>query len=648
MSKRAKIRQQSKKESEQTTRKVKTQKSLGIFNDSKLWVPIVAILAITTLIYLPSVLNNQFVNWDDDVNLLENESIRKLTMENIIKIFTSDVIGNYNPLPILTFAIEYALVEYKPFLYHFNNLWMHLLVVFLVYKLTLQLGVQRTVAIAVAALFALHPMRVESVAWVTERKDVLFSLFFFSALINYVKYIDHPKDKKYLVWVYLLFILSLLSKIQAVALPLSMLAIDYWRGRDINFKLILEKIPYFILSLAIGLLGIYMLAENESLDQTKTQYSIIERLFIGSWSFVVYWYKLLVPYPMSPLYPYPKQIPWYFYASAIGTIGIVVAMFLGFIRKWKAWTFGTFWFGFNIVFLLQILGAGQGFLADRFTYVAYYGLFFTLAWYWNNFFMENHKRKTIGMAIGIASIIIYSILTFQQTKIWENGDTLWTHVLKYFDNADTPYRNRGNYHRDNGNFEKALMDYNALLRIDPTNGAVYNSVGKAYFEQQNWKLALEAYENAVKYTPEKGEYWVNLSATKASMGDLQGAIDAVSKGIELEPNHTNGHQTRFLVRQAIGDIKGSIDDLTELIKLKPQESGYYYERGRAHFLTGNLQVGIQDMSDAIKVDPKVGMYYLERGKALLETGNKTAAKSDFTMAQQLGQTVDQALLNLVQ
>ena len=648
MSKRAKMRQQGKKDSEPTTRKVKSTKSSGLFSDSKVWIPIAVILAITALIYFPSVSNNQFVNWDDDVNLLENEHVRKLSAENIKKIFTTGIIGNYNPLPILTFAIEYALVEYKPFLYHFNNLWMHLLVVLLVYKLTLRLGVQRTVAIAVAALFALHPMRVESVAWVTERKDVLFSLFFFGALIQYVNYSESKGEKKYLVWIYVFFILSLLSKIQAVALPLSMLAIDYWRGRALNMKLLVEKIPYFLLSLGIGLLGIYMLSENQSLDQTKTQYSIIERLFIGSWSFVVYWYKLILPYPMSPLYPYPKEIPWYFYLSGIGTIGIIATMVVGYIKKWQAWTFGTFWFGFNIVFLLQILGAGQGFLADRFTYVAYYGLFFAGAYYWNKFLMEHSGRRTLGMALGTGLMLLYSVMTYQQTKIWENGDTLWTHVLKYFDNADTPYRNRGNYHRDRGNFEKALNDYNALLRIDPTNGAVYNSVGKAYFEQQNWPLALEAYENAVKHAPDKGEFWVNLSATKASMGDLQGAIDAVTKGIDLEPTHTNGHQTRFLVRQAMGDFKGSIEDLTELIKLKPQDSGYLYERGRAYFITGNLQSGIKDMTDAIQVDPKVGLYYLERGKAYLETGNLSGAISDFATAQQLGQPVDQALLNRVQ
>lgn len=622
------------------------QASGSIWKDKKLLLPILLILAFTFILFSPS-LSNGFVNWDDDVNLLENEQVRSLSGENIKNIFSSDVIGNYNPLPILTFAIEYAIVGYEPFLYHLDNLLLHLLVVFLVYHLTLKLKVDRIVAILSALLFAIHPMRVESVAWVTERKDVLFAAFFFAALIYYIKYLEDKRNKKYLIYIYLFFILSLFSKIQAVALPLSMLAIDYWRDRKISWGLIIEKAPYFILSLIFGMIGIYMLNENQSLDQTKANYSFAQRLCIGGYSYMIYWYKLLFPYPLSPLYPYPKSLPWYIYAAPLPALAIIGSIVYGYMKKWKAYVFGTVWFTFNILFLLQILGAGQGFLADRFTYVAYFGLFFSLVYYVNKYLISVPKRKNVGFAsIGIL-LILFSISTFQQIKIWENGDTLWTHVLKHYNKVDTPYRNRGNYHRDNGDYTKAMQDYQALVRIDSTNGPVYNSMGKVFFEQKNWNQALEYYNKAVKFSPEKGEFWVNRAATKASMGNMRDALEDVSIGIERDPNHVNGYQTRFLIQQFLNNYEASIIDLNKLIEIKPNDSGPRYEKGRANLVLGRTTEGIKYITEAINMDPNNGIYYKERGRAYLSTGNKQGAAADFNKAHQLGLQIEAELLNQV-
>jgi len=621
-----------------------SQTSGSIWKNKKLLLPILLILAFTFVLFSPS-LSNEFVNWDDDVNLLDNENVRSLSGENIKQIFTSDVIGNYNPLPILTFAIEYAMVGYKPFLYHLNNLLLHLLVVFFVYQFSLKLKINSTVAILTALLFAIHPMRVESVAWVTERKDVLFALFFFAALIHYINYQEDKKNKKYLIYIYLFFILSLFSKIQAVALPLSMLVIDYWRDRKIGWGLIFEKIPYFILSLIFGLIGIYMLAENQSLDQTKASYSFAQRLCIGGYSYLVYWYKLIFPYPLSPLYPYPKSLPWYIYAAPIPALAIIGSIVYGYIKKWKAYVFGTVWFTFNIVFLLQILGAGQGFLADRFTYVAYFGLFFSLAYYMDKYVFSVPKRRNVGFASMGILLILFSISTFQQIKIWENGDTLWTHVLKHYNKVDTPYRNRGNFHRDNGNYEKAMLDYQALVKIDSTNGPVYNSMGKVFFEQQNWDQALFYYNKATKFSPEKGEFWVNRAATKASMGNMQAALEDVNVGIEREPTHVNGYQTRFLIQQYLNNYEASLADLDKLIEFKPKDSGPRYEKGRAYLILGRPTEAITYLTQAINLDPNQGLYYRERGRAYLNTGNKQGAAVDFNKAQQLGLQVEAELLN---
>ena len=174
-------------------------------------------------------------------------------------------------------------------------------------------------------------MRVESVAWATERKDVLFGAFYLAAMFYYIRYLQRKEKKQlYFVLAIVLFVFSLFSKIQAVALPLSLLAVDYYFKRSLNFKLITEKIPFFALSLLLGLLGIYFLSAAETLNDDVTYYSFFDRLLIGAYSLIVYLMKFIFPYEMSPLYPYPKELNWAFYAAPIGVIGFFYLCYLAF------------------------------------------------------------------------------------------------------------------------------------------------------------------------------------------------------------------------------------------------------------------------------------------------------------------------------
>ena len=232
----AKKKSLKKKQSRKTTVQIKNGSSL-----SNTTLPLIIVLVATAIAFIPSLMND-FVTWDDDVNILKNPNLQVFDWRSIKGIFTDTVIGNYNPLSILSLAIEKAIFGLNATVIHFNNLILHLICVFFVYKIGIQLKLSPIAAGIVALLFGIHPMRVESVAWVTERKDVLYGVFYFAAIYNYIQYLHFDKKKKgYLLLTIGLFILSLLSKIQAVALPLSLLAIDYFLKRELSFKLILEK-----------------------------------------------------------------------------------------------------------------------------------------------------------------------------------------------------------------------------------------------------------------------------------------------------------------------------------------------------------------------------------------------------------------------
>ncbi len=596
------------------------------------WLPWIAV-AITAFFFLNS-LGNGFVNWDDDVNILENPNLAAFNWAAIKGIFTSDVIGNYNPLTILTFAIEKAMFGLNPTVFHVNNLLLHMACVFLVYRILQGLGMNAMLAFIGALIFGIHPMRVESVSWITERKDVLFGVFYLGALLTYIRYLDKDrKAPKMVLTILVLFALSLLSKIQAVTLPLSMLCVDYLRRRPLKLSLLVEKWPYFLLSLAVGLLGVFMLSANESLEDT-TAYSLLDRLMVGMYSYSLYLVKFIVPYRMSPLYPYEAEIPGYFYASPIG---IIIVGYLAW-RWWKndqrAYMFGIAFFTFNVMFLLQILAAGQGYLADRFTYIPYLGLIFMLLTFIKGWMDQPRYAGTVK-AVVWSWLLVLGILTFQQNKVWANGGTLWTHVLKYYQNINTPYNNRARYYRELKDYDKAIKDYDASLALKE-KGGTYNSRGKLYFDQGKNKEALADYTRGIEVEPDLGELYVNRAAVYGMLGNLDAALKDVNRGLELDPDNANGYLNRSLIYINLREFAKAELDHTKYLDLKPNEPDILYERGLVRVNQGKYAEALEDFNKAIQLNNTQGVYYQQRARALQGLGRTAEAADDIQKARNLG------------
>jgi lipoprotein NlpI len=600
-------------------------------NSLESWFKWIAV-AVTAIVFFNS-LQNGFVNWDDDVNLLENPNLEAFNWTSIKAIFTTDVIGNYNPLTILTFAFEKALFGLNPTVYHVNNLILHLICVFLVYRILNSLGISPLWSLFGALIFGIHPMRVESVAWVTERKDVLFGAFFLGALLLYIKYLDgHRKNKQLVLGILILFLLSLLSKIQAVTLPLSMLCVDYLRRRPLKINLLLEKWPYFLLSLLVGLLGVYMLSTNESLDDTTT-YTFIERLMVGFTSYLTYILKFIVPYKMSPLYPYEATLPTYFYASIAGIIGVGIIAWRWFMQDRRYLIAGLAFFTFNVMFLLQILAAGQGFLADRFTYIPYLGLILMLVW----FLQEQFSRPQVPgfvKAIPYIWLLVMGVLTVQQNKVWENGATLWTHVLKYHDNAHTPWNNRARFYRENGKLDLALADYNAAIKLKEV-ASTYNSRGKLFFDQGKIQEALSDYTRGIELDSTLGEIYINRAAAYGSMGNLPLALRDVNKGLELTPDNANGYLNRSLIYFSMQDYAKVEEDHTSYLAISPNNADIYYERGMVRNILRKSDLALDDLNRAIRLNPNQKIYYQERAKSLEALNRQPEAAQDRQRVQQM-------------
>lgn len=606
------------------------------------------LIFILTVITFSACFAFDFVNWDDNFYIYDNPFINTLSIDNLKAIFTQPVNGNYNPLPILMFAIEKSLFGLNPAAFHGINVAWHIVCTSLAYSLFKKLGLNTWASLFATALFAIHPLRVESVAWITERKDVVFGTFYIAALLSYLSYTKNNKT-----WVYsltlILFILSLLSKIQAVSLPLSMLAIDYYINKPLNtLKIWINKVPFFALSMLFGLIGIYFLQQAETLDITKS-FLFIQRLFFASYAISSYIFSFFVPVGLSACYPYPANgtLPITYYLSMIILLALCYAVFYS-LKYNKVLMFAFLFFIINIIFVLQIVGAGQGFIADRFTYIAYIGLFFALAYGFEKLknYQPNLKIPLNIMAISV--ILLFSILSYKRTKVWENSETLWSDVILKYKNIELPYNNRGMYYKEKGKIDKALADYNKALEIEPKYALAYNNRGNIYFAKSDLDKALNDYNKVIELSPNNAKAYNNVGAVKFKQNDYESALQNVNKALTIQKVYPDATLNKAVIYTAQQKYELALAEFTTYLKYIQNNSQVYNWRGAINRFLKQYNEAVQDANIAISLQPNNGEYYYQRSISYLENNNKIKALEDAKQAQTLGYTVPESHWKLLQ
>ena len=589
------------------------------------------VAAIISLVIFSPALSYDFVNWDDPANFLENPLVQEFSLKNITGIFSNHVIGNYNPLPIFMFAIERALFGFDPFWFHLINILFHAANVYLVFRFLQFFNLHKYACLFGALLFAIHPMRVESVVWVTERKDVLFGLFFLLSMIQYLHYRASGKRKHWMAS-FAFFIIGLFAKIQMVTLPLSLICLDYYFDKKLTLRSMLSKWPYFLGSLLFGLLGIYMLREMGSL-MDETGYDGIQRLVIGGYSLVIYLVKFVYPYEMMPLYAYPNVLSTSVYIVSTLSILVLGGLFWLYTSKKYVLTFGLAFFLVNIFFLLQIVNAGQGFLADRFTYIAYLGLVFIAAFYFS-FLLGSSKRWLLAFVLlGMTGMVFQTV---QQSKIWRNSATLWTRVIETNDRIAMAYAQRANYYRDNNKPDLALPDYDRAISLDLNDGKTYNSRAKLLFDNGRLKEALSDYTNGLQLDPDNVEMLANRGAVYGALGQTNKAITDLSACLALDPNHANGYLNRSLMYLKLRQKRNALNDLNAYLGLKPNHADIWYERGKLHYELRDFPKAEQDILHAIRLNSGNAAYHYALAIVYLDSNRKDAARKAMDKAKALG------------
>jgi len=553
------------------------------------------IIFLTCLSFFP-VLKNSFIpTWDDNAYVTDNPIIRHLNLQSLRLMFTKQVNGTYVPIPLLTYTIEFNLFGLHAFPFHFINLIIHIISTLLVFKLFRLLKINALYAAAGALLFGIHPMRIESVAWISERKDVLYTVFYLAALIYHVKFIKAgEKGTNYYRLTLLFFFLALLSKIEAVTLPICMLLIDYFMERPLKSKLLIEKIPHFILSFLIGSLGIFILS-RVGLFSTNTQLCFLDRLFYGIFTLNIYIVKFFIPYLQSAIYPYPvapgNSLPFFYYLSPVITVAIGFFVYKT-MRFTKAVVFGVLFFFVNVVFLLQIVAAGSAFLSDRYTYLAYTGLIFITVW-WIEYLvrLKNFNGRLVVFVFAIYCVILLSI-TFERCKTWKNGETLWTDVIKKFpDQNFAPYSNRGIAYSTAGQWDNALDDFSKAISLNSKFPVPYANRGAVYANIGQTDNAIADFTKALELDPNYKWVLHNRGVALGNIGQYDKAISDLSRAIKLDPKYLSAYINLNIIYSQKNRIDSAIWVCINGLRMIP-------ESDQLHAALGNGYLGKQDMVNA--------------------------------------------------
>lgn len=556
---------------------------------------LLALITITTAIYFKS-LNNQFIKtWDDTGYIIENTDIKTLHGDSVNytfkKTFSSYEVGNYHPLTMLSYCIEYAKYKLNPKPYHVTNLILHLLNILLVFYFIWLLTRQQWTAFITAALFAVHPMHVESIAWVSERKDVLYAFFYLSALCSYLFYLQNKKRKWgfYLLTLFL-FLLSILSKSMAISLPIVFFALDYFLSRKISIKMILEKVPFILMSFIFGLIAIEAQKSGNAWD-AAVHYNFFDRILLTCYGVIMYLWKLIVPINLSCFYDYPLKkngvFPLIFYIAPM-VIGALTFLIYKSMRFGKDVLFGFCFFFITIALVLQLLPVGFAIIADRYTYLPYIGLFFIVARLINNL-LENKTQQfqslKIPSIIALAFfLIVCCSLTFKRSNVWHDGITLWTDAIEKYPDYPKLFDGRGSSYYKTEQYDKAVADYSRAIQLKNNDPTTYCNRGGAYYFLGKFDDAIKDYTSAIFYNPTYPDPYCNRGNAYYYLGKYDDAIKDYTSALQYSTQNALAHFGRAVTYSAVHKFQPALEDA-----LMAKQLGFAVDQSFIEELQANIK-----------------------------------------------------------
>ena len=618
------------------------------------WIALI-LFAVTLLLYAP-VRQFEFVNFDDPDYVSGNPHILSgFTPDSVGWAITSTDDANWFPLTRLSHLLDSQLFGMRSGMHHLMNVFLHALAAVFLFAFLLRATRARLCSAFVASVFAWHPLHVESVAWIAERKDVLSAALCFLTLWAYVRYTERPASSRYLLTLFA-FALGLLSKPMLVTLPVLMLLVDFWPlKRPLNSKLIREKIPFFVLSAASAVIT-YLVQQRAGAGEAIHAAAAL-RIENALISCAIYVAKMWVPTRLAVFYPFPSHLfPWEPIAAGLFLLAVSIFV-MRYGRRYPFLVTGWLWYVIGLLPVIGFVQAGAQARADRYTYIPMVGLSIMLAWGASEVIARRPRVRTVILGSAAAALFACMVVTSVQLQYWRNSGELFQHALDVTGENYVAEHNLGDYLLDRPErLADAVTHLEAAVRMRPDSLKARTDLGTALSKTSGGLTeAVSQYKAALRLMPDSAITHNDLANTLSKIpGHLPEAIDEYRKALQLDPNYAEAHNNLGVALEQAGRLPEAISQFEDALRLYPEYGQAYRNLALAHAAlannlseaAGGLPRAISEYKAAVRMQPDLAEVHYGLGVALAKAGNSETAIREFEAALRLRPDYAEAHNNL--
>lgn len=621
------------------------------------------ILAILVWLVFGQTLSHDFVNYDDDATVYDNPHIiRGLSLRGIGWAFTHTAIGHFDPLTTISHMLDCQLFGLNPWGHHLTNVLLHTVAAILLFLVLREMTSAFWRSAFVAAVFAIHPLRVESVAWVTERKDVLSGIFFLLTIGAYVRYVRGPQSAGRYLGVVFLFALGLLSKSMLVTLPCVLLLLDYWPlrrfsgvcfpGREaspppsvwsIGRPLVVEKLPLFALSAAAC--AVQVVANRGAIVATdKLPWSL--RAGNAVVSYATYIGETFFPRGLAVLYPHPGQsLPLWSILLAGSLLILISAGVCACARTRPYLLVGWLWYLGMLVPVIGLIQSGELARADRYTYLPQIGLGIALTWLAADLAAAVPERRTMlggCAAVAVGALVISARL---YASSWRDSESLWTHALRCTVSTATAHGNLGQALVQKGRLDAAISHFQTALKIAPARYVIHDNLGGALREKGQMEEAIAAYRKALEINPNYKMAQNNLGVALVETERIDEAVPHLLRALGIDPEYAEAHNNLANVFLKTNRLDEAIEHYRKAIEIRPLPAAEA-NLGLALARKGQVDEAILHYKKALELKPDHAKAHSNLASALLQKGQAKEAAARLERALEIDPLFLPAVANL--
>jgi protein O-mannosyl-transferase len=659
-------------------------------SDKRLTASICVLLVLAVFVVFGQTLNYEFVNYDDDDQVYEHPVIKNgLSVQGIVWVFTHSDDGHWIPLNKISHMLDCQLYGLKPGGHHLTNVLLHAATAILLFLILQRMTAAAWRSAFVAIVFAIHPLRVESVAWVSERKDILSGFFFMLTLWAYIRYVRRaeisgqrsamkklPNGPQPLTsvdyWLALLFFAcGLMSKAMVATLPLLLLLLDFWplnrflrpvpvaaidKKKQMSvFKwLILEKIPFLGLIIAAGIGLLFSRDRNNVVvaEALKTgqglvphrDFSLMVRTGHALLAPLVYLKQMLFPAGLAVFYTTSQSVPR---LEMFVTVILLLVISVTVLARWRRQPYlvvGWFWYLIMLAPVIILIQKGAEVRSDRYTYLPQIGVYILLTWAAADLCAGWRHRRILG--VGAFSVIVaLMICAWKQTTYWRNSDTLWSHTLAYTSDSPLAQNNFGDALLEQGNVTEAIAHFQMALQIKPDYAEALNNLGQALLQKGNVDEAISRYQKSLQIKPSFAMAHYNLGNALFRKGDVDEAIAQFQQALQINPYYAEAHNNFGNALLQKGNVDEAITQFQETLQIKPDFAEALNNLGNALLQKGNVDEAIVHFQQVLQINPSLAEAHNNLGNALLQRGDADGALAQFQQALQINPNYAEAHYN---